>query len=1074
MPTIPQLPAATQINPDDELPLSQGGVTRSVTVGELFAGTQPALTVSSGTLLGRVSLGAGGPEPVSVGLGLALSNGALSATGGEIAGFAQNVSIASGDQVVLNSGGRPALLPTTALRALYSPGTNVSIDGNGIISARMPLSTTITPGAVIPAAGLALGSNGAITVSYGTVAGTAAQGNDGRIAGAEQVANKGQPNGYATLDASGRVPTSQLAAGVAGGLAYLGVWNAVTNQPTLASGTGTKGTFYQVGSAGGTSLDGISQWNSGDFAIFSGTAWQKVSGALTGADLSSATVLAKASTVRRSLSTRFGDCVNINDFGLARDGVTDDSARVLAAVNAAIAKTGKLYVPAGGPILLAGSAQVTLSSISLFGDGLTDLGYPYGYIGSQFWITDTQKSPFYLNSNITIDGIVFFYPNQIDQPSAPIVYPPLFTSAPGAGQVVMLTITNCQITNAYDVLIIPENVICGDFVIANNRICAVNTCFTLPNVPEVIYVSNNLFTFGIYQVEYLHGPGGGSHAQTLITLATTGDTPTGSTVIHFANVNGITVGMPVQGNNIAPNTSVSAISGNTVTVSPGTLGDLPAGSTVTFVKDSYYLKNYTAQNATWLLITGNGTATATSTMSHGGMIASNNYVFSYRYGIRVSGGTLLIAQLTNTGFDEVGTILQCDNHGTVYDLQIDNFLAFGLLATTTPSPPTSLFVIDNPPPDAFGNPNARLSITGMTVGFSTGTLFDISGTNVAEVKITDCKLTRYAATSSGQPYYALRINAPNSRLLFSGNDVLSASPGNTGVQINGIAAASIVGNAFTSLQVPIDIETTGGMISISSNSSTGTSGSSAILGTATSNVQECSNAWDQRPLNWNPIYPSYMSTALNGLTFRADGGFGVNVNAEGPSPNISLNLVSTGSGSVSMLTRGYAPQFVVQDNLNTTAVFAKGGTASAPALINAAGSSTTGLALQSTGGGPIQLGSGGVSGSSVVHKGATADQSYSAPVGISGGTYLVPNNTSDIQLTTVSGTVTSLVVTLPTQPVDGQVLDLSSVATISSLSVRSGNSAGVIGAPSELPSSGSIRFKYLGGAINAWFHRGYH
>lgn len=348
MPTIPQLPAATQVNSDDELPLSQGGVTHSVTVGDLLAGTQPALTVSSGTLLGRVSLGAGGPEPVGVGVGLAISNGTLAATGGEIASFSQNAALSPGDQVVLNSSGQPALLSATALRALYSPGTNVSISGNGVISANMPLSTATTPGAVIPAAGLSLGSNGAITVNYGTVAGTAAQGNDGRIIGAEQVANKGQPNGYAALDASGRVPASQLAAGVAGGLAYQGVWNAATNQPALASGVGSTGAFYEVGTTGSTNLDGNSQWNAGDFAVFSGSAWQKVSGALAGADLSSATVLASASTFPRSLGTRFGDYVNIDDFGLARDGVTDDSARVLAAVNAAMAKNGKLYVPAGG------------------------------------------------------------------------------------------------------------------------------------------------------------------------------------------------------------------------------------------------------------------------------------------------------------------------------------------------------------------------------------------------------------------------------------------------------------------------------------------------------------------------------------------------------------------------------------------------------------------------------------------------------------------------------------------------------------------------------------------------------
>jgi hypothetical protein len=50
-----------------------------------------------------------------------------------------------------------------------------------------------------------------LTVSYGTSAGTAAQGNDSRITGAEQTANKGVPNGYAPLDNSGKVPNANLA-----------------------------------------------------------------------------------------------------------------------------------------------------------------------------------------------------------------------------------------------------------------------------------------------------------------------------------------------------------------------------------------------------------------------------------------------------------------------------------------------------------------------------------------------------------------------------------------------------------------------------------------------------------------------------------------------------------------------------------------------------------------------------------------------------------------------------------------------------------------------------------------------
>jgi len=623
------------------------------------------------------------------------------------------------------------------------------------------------------------------------------------------------------------------------------------------------------------------------------------------------------------------------------------------------------------------------------------------------------------------------------------------------------------------VLTVPQNVVCSDVVIANNRICAINTCFTLPNVPEVIYLTNNLFSFGVYEDEYLHLGDGGSHAQTLFTVSTTADAPAGSTALAVASVANLITGMAARGNNIASNTTVTAISGSTVTISPGTLGDVPAGSSITFVLNSYYLRNYTAQNGTWLLITGNGTANSISTVAHGGIVASNNYVFGVRYGIHVDGGNLQIARLTNTGFDQVGTILQCDNYGSVSELQLDNFIAFGLLATTTAPPPTTLFVIDNPPPDQFGNPNARLSITGMTIGFATGTVFDISGTNVAEIKISDCKLTRYGRSSSGQPFFALRIDAPNARILFDGNDVLPASGGNVGVQLNAIATAHIVGNIFTGFLAPVDIETTGGVILLSGNTSSGTSGANAVIGTGTSNVQDWGNAWDKRPLNWNPIYPSYMSAALNGLAFRADGGSGVNINAEGPSANVTLNLVSSGSGAVAILTRGFAPQLVVQDSPSTTTLIASGGNASSPALISVSGSSPSGLALQSAAGGPIRLGSAGASGSSVVYLGAAVDQSYTAPVGIIGGIYRVPNNTSDVQLTTSGGTIASLNVTLPSQPIDGQVLDISSVAPITGLAVQSGNGSALIGAPSTLAANGSVRLKYFGGSINAWIYRSY-
>lgn len=67
-----------------------------------------------------------------------------------------------------------------------------------------------------------------------------------------------------------------------GALNYKGTWNASTNTPTLASGAGTKGDYYVVSVAGTTSLDGISNWGVGDWAVFNGSVWQRVEG---GADL---------------------------------------------------------------------------------------------------------------------------------------------------------------------------------------------------------------------------------------------------------------------------------------------------------------------------------------------------------------------------------------------------------------------------------------------------------------------------------------------------------------------------------------------------------------------------------------------------------------------------------------------------------------------------------------------------------------------------------------------------------------------------------------------------------------------
>ncbi len=105
----------------------------------------------------------------------------------------------------------------------------------------------------------------------------------------ENAANKGASNGYASLDVSGKVPTSQLPASITGAVVYQGSWDASTNTPTLTSGVGTQGQYYVVSNAGTTTLDGISSWAVGDWAVFSGSVWQKISSQGNVASVNSAT-----------------------------------------------------------------------------------------------------------------------------------------------------------------------------------------------------------------------------------------------------------------------------------------------------------------------------------------------------------------------------------------------------------------------------------------------------------------------------------------------------------------------------------------------------------------------------------------------------------------------------------------------------------------------------------------------------------------------------------------------------------------------------------------------------------------
>lgn len=150
----------------------------------------------------------------------------------------------------------------------------------------------------------------------------------------------------------------------------------------------------------------------------------------TGTGATNNLVLAAGSTTARTLGVRFGEVVNVKDYGAAGDGVTNDTTAIQAAVNAAGNKA--LYFPAGrylvssAVVFPSGSSAVrkvygdgpaasyiyTESNISMFSVNLNaDLYYTefsdLGFIGnvsgtrtSNFAISLTGSGSFYCNHNL--------------------------------------------------------------------------------------------------------------------------------------------------------------------------------------------------------------------------------------------------------------------------------------------------------------------------------------------------------------------------------------------------------------------------------------------------------------------------------------------------------------------------------------------------------------------------------------------------------------------------------------------------------------------------------------------------
>jgi hypothetical protein len=115
---------------------------------------------------------------------------------------------------------------------------------------------------------------------------------------------KGNANGYASLDSGGKVPISQLPSSI---MEYKGTWNAATNTPTLANGTGDTGDVYICNVAGTVNFGaGPITFAVGDYTIYSGSIWQRSSGAVGTVTSVAASITGDSVTISGSPVTTSG------------------------------------------------------------------------------------------------------------------------------------------------------------------------------------------------------------------------------------------------------------------------------------------------------------------------------------------------------------------------------------------------------------------------------------------------------------------------------------------------------------------------------------------------------------------------------------------------------------------------------------------------------------------------------------------------------------------------------------------------------------------------------------------------
>ncbi len=247
----------------------------------------------------------------------------------------------------------------------FVAGTGISIAGNAstdtiTISSGFNQSLNSTDSVVFnTVSATVLQSIGAGTPTYtsgsdfifntGGGAGALIINGDIEVSGSATLGNVGLANGIASLGSDGKLSASQIPSSLTGAVVFKGTWNASTNTPTLADGSGTAGWQYAVSVGGTVNLgSGSITFVAGDNIIYNGTIWQRIpastvaaAGTLTGTTL--------ASNVVTSSLTSVGVLTNLSVTNAITGSITGNAGSVTNGVYTNVAYVDPSWITSLSP-----------------------------------------------------------------------------------------------------------------------------------------------------------------------------------------------------------------------------------------------------------------------------------------------------------------------------------------------------------------------------------------------------------------------------------------------------------------------------------------------------------------------------------------------------------------------------------------------------------------------------------------------------------------------------------------------------------------------------------------------------